>query len=320
MAGEKTDQDYIQEIVAEGRREAETARQRGERFNRIKLSRTVANAQNPSKKNEYGSIHTRSMSAKELYEEARRIDPNATTYNHAATAGRVVECFPTEASQRGLSFTACEQLIVAWNHLKKDSALTDSQRKDKFARLVSDCSAAIPFMADPNPDYVYTEPFTVADVRRQVDIVTGKQVSVESKQIGNTKTVVVGAVEKAVEGLPKKKAAIIVKAVSVEIEREVKKLQAAFSDEVNKKAEEIAKNKTASLWEAGTKFKEKAELMSKLAENRLKGASALMTKAEFRLILNCLHPDRAPADRREKFSEAFGVVKRLEHGTAWDEA
>ena len=79
MAGEKTDQDYIQEIVAEGRREAETARQRGERFNRIKLSRAVAGQQNRAMADQSLTSVTRYMAAKDLYDAARRVDPNATS-------------------------------------------------------------------------------------------------------------------------------------------------------------------------------------------------------------------------------------------------
>jgi hypothetical protein len=37
-----------------------------------------------------------------------------------------------------------------------------------------------------------------------------------------------------------------------------------------------------------------------------------MTREQWRLVLNCLHPDRAPEDRRERYAEAFATVKRLE--------
>ena len=37
-----------------------------------------------------------------------------------------------------------------------------------------------------------------------------------------------------------------------------------------------------------------------------------MTRDEYNLILNCLHPDRAPEDRRERFSNAFVIFRRLE--------
>lgn len=37
-----------------------------------------------------------------------------------------------------------------------------------------------------------------------------------------------------------------------------------------------------------------------------------MTKEEFQLVINCLHPDRAPEDRRDRFGQAFVICKRLE--------
>ena len=37
-----------------------------------------------------------------------------------------------------------------------------------------------------------------------------------------------------------------------------------------------------------------------------------MTREQWRMVLNCLHPDRAPEDRRERYAEAFATVKRLE--------
>jgi len=37
-----------------------------------------------------------------------------------------------------------------------------------------------------------------------------------------------------------------------------------------------------------------------------------MTQEEFRLVLGCLHPDRAPADQQSRFGRAFDIVKRLE--------
>jgi hypothetical protein len=37
-----------------------------------------------------------------------------------------------------------------------------------------------------------------------------------------------------------------------------------------------------------------------------------MTEDEYKFILNCLHPDRAPADRKDRFNDAFVIFKRLE--------
>ncbi len=37
-----------------------------------------------------------------------------------------------------------------------------------------------------------------------------------------------------------------------------------------------------------------------------------MTEADYRLLLGLLHPDRAPADRREKFARGFDIVRKVE--------
>jgi len=185
-------------------------------------------------------------------------------------------------------------------------------------RLMSDAKAGVAFMSDPDPDYEYRGPWTVADARRQVAIITGKEVRVEYKQASQTKKAIVGAVEKAVEGLPKRKAAAITKAVTVEVAKETKKLQDTFSDAVNAKVTEKLKSALDPMIAEHRERIEKAKVSQQIANDRLKGIPALMTKAEFKLVLNCLHPDRAPADRRDKFSEAFGIIKRLEERTRWD--
>lgn len=38
----------------------------------------------------------------------------------------------------------------------------------------------------------------------------------------------------------------------------------------------------------------------------------LMTEEEYRLVRGCLHPDRAPEDRRQQFGKAFDIFTRLE--------
>jgi len=43
-----------------------------------------------------------------------------------------------------------------------------------------------------------------------------------------------------------------------------------------------------------------------------KGIAAQMTEEDYRFLLNVLHPDRAPEDRREKFARAFDIVRKLD--------
>ena len=43
------------------------------------------------------------------------------------------------------------------------------------------------------------------------------------------------------------------------------------------------------------------------------GISAQMTPDEYRFLLQTLHPDRAPEDRRDKFAKAFDIVRKLDN-------
>jgi len=43
-----------------------------------------------------------------------------------------------------------------------------------------------------------------------------------------------------------------------------------------------------------------------------KGIPAQMSEADYKFLLNVLHPDRAPGDRREKFARAFDIVRKLD--------
>ena len=40
--------------------------------------------------------------------------------------------------------------------------------------------------------------------------------------------------------------------------------------------------------------------------------TVILTEDDYRFLLNVLHPDRAPADRREKFAKAFHIVRKLD--------
>ena len=60
------------------------------------------------------------------------------------------------------------------------------------------------------------------------------------------------------------------------------------------------------------KLWDEAKEKNELADLRLQRTKPLLTRDEFNLLLNCLHPDRAPADRRERFDQGFAIFKRLE--------
>lgn len=305
VAGEKSDQELIEAGKVLAGKQAITNREIGEWFNYVKGSR----GGDRKSKNQIADSATR-FSVKEICERA------GMSYSFASACGRVVDLFPTVASQGGLTWSACVELLPAHAFWKEN--VGEKKAAEYMKRLISDAAAGKPFMSDFDADYKYRGPWTVVDARRQVAFIVGKQVQVTHKQADTSKKVIIGAVEKAVADLPKRKADTIVKAVTSEVKRETEKLQSVFSDAVNEKATRIALDKTETMRQVLDELKQKAELDAKLAANRLKGAPALMTKAEFKLVLNCLHPDRAPADRREKFAEAFAIIKRLEEGTRWD--
>lgn len=57
--------------------------------------------------------------------------------------------------------------------------------------------------------------------------------------------------------------------------------------------------------------KEAQEERDRLRELRM-NLDGLMTEEEYRLIRGCLHPDRAPEDRKPTFGRAFDIFSRLE--------
>ena len=293
-AGERTDQDWIDAGKVIARKEVMTNREKGEWFNGVKGSR------GRPQKGDLGSP----LSTKEICKLA------GIDHGHAKVCGRVVTAFPTVESQGGLSWTVCRSLLPAYTLWVVNVGA--KKAAENMGRLISDAAAGKQFMSDFDPGYQYRGPWSVADAVRQVAFITGKEVRVENKQADNSKKVIIGAVEKAVESLPKKKAAAILKAVSAEVARETKKLQDTFSDAVNAAVTERLKDVLDPMIAEHRERIEQAKSSQQIANNRLKGVPALMTRAEFKLVLNCLHPDRAPADRRAKFGEAFATIKRLE--------
>lgn len=101
-------------------------------------------------------------------------------------------------------------------------------------------------------------------------------------------------------------------ALDGEFNKRVTTLQQSYQDEVNRRVNELMDDK----------FKEeRARLKDALAETheellqwkrRKFGVAQAISKSEFKLVLNCLHPDRAPEDRRDKYAQAFGSIKKLE--------
>src|SRR5262245_6376433 len=49
------------------------------------------------------------------------------------------------------------------------------------------------------------------------------------------------------------------------------------------------------------------EIVEQDREDQVDGG---LTRKEWQFLLNCMHPDRAPEDRRERFAQAFDTVYR----------
>jgi len=66
------------------------------------------------------------------------------------------------------------------------------------------------------------------------------------------------------------------------------------------------------LIDLGNAAEQERQELQKLQQTALKHYDAWISKDEHRFVLNCLHPDRAPEDRKERFGRAFDIVRRLE--------
>ena len=111
-------------------------------------------------------------------------------------------------------------------------------------------------------------------------------------------------VDRVLESLPK----TATKKVRAEIKRAMDDLRHDFEKEVHHHAQESTKQQRERLLSMEKEAQEELERARYLRMN----LDGLMTEDEYRLIRGCLHPDRAPEDRRQQFAKAFEVFTRLE--------
>lgn len=90
------------------------------------------------------------------------------------------------------------------------------------------------------------------------------------------------------------------KALSARITVEIADMQKQFDEQLRDAKEQLA-----------IKLQE-AEAEREAAFQYRLGIDSHMTMDEFKLVRSCLHPDRAPEDRRERFDKAFTIFNRLE--------
>jgi transposase len=92
------------------------------------------------------------------------------------------------------------------------------------------------------------------------------------------------------------------------VNRELKIRLAMFDQEVREKAREQLPEQVKVLREA----EERAHAEFKKYAAMAKGIKAQISEDDYRFLLNVLHPDRAPEDRRDKFAKAFDIVRKLD--------
>jgi hypothetical protein len=90
--------------------------------------------------------------------------------------------------------------------------------------------------------------------------------------------------------------------------KEHRLLNEQFHAAVEKRVQEVLKDRIAHLEEV----EEKALQELKYYQAVRNGVAAQIDKDDYRFLLNVLHPDRAPEDRKDKFSKAFDIVRKLE--------
>lgn len=92
------------------------------------------------------------------------------------------------------------------------------------------------------------------------------------------------------------------------VAREVQLRTAAFEQEVIAAARARLPDESEALRAA----KARADGEFKKYAAARKGIAAQLSEEDYRFLLNVLHPDRAPADRRDKFARAFNIVRQLD--------
>jgi hypothetical protein len=92
------------------------------------------------------------------------------------------------------------------------------------------------------------------------------------------------------------------------VAREIAKLRAQFWDQVRHQVNAELTERKAQL----DSLEQNLNDTHARLEARLASVVALLSYEEYCLVRSCLHPDRAPADRVERFTAAFQIFQRFE--------
>ena len=272
MAGEKTDQDLIDEgrvIARETEQAGRTAlRKTGEWYAKVQATRKL-------RKEEAKRTKASFFSNAEMCEAAGIAKSSATQ------SAQFVRAFPTDDAMQGLGVEKCLAMLPAHTYFIRESEGNDTVGQREFEGFVLKVAAGDCYLDDPDSDFHYSNPPPLEQVKRQVKILLKKELP--------TKSTVVDAVTKGLgndieEVLTNSK---LTKKAQTEVKRAVKKaekeLKGKFHDEVNAAVnsavdEQVkeAREEAEAQRRASKSTYEKYKREEKLAKNRAQGLSCLL--------------------------------------------
>lgn len=106
------------------------------------------------------------------------------------------------------------------------------------------------------------------------------------------------------EQLPEKMEKKVERAIAIERAQ----LHKEFDGAVEGRVSSILADRIAHL----DNLTEKADQMARRYQAMSQGIKPYITETDYKFLLNILHPDRAPEDRKEKFAKAFDIVRKLD--------
>lgn len=168
-------------------------------------------------------------------------------------------------------------MTLARNRALLEQHRPDSQRK--ALALIAEAKTPKPIAAAPTT----TSDQRTAAAERQIELVKGEALLSETMKVRFDK-----ALKKAIDVA-------------------LRDMQESFDEEVRKQLAEHLKPERERLKEAEAEAIEDRTHYLALSQ----GVAPLISDDEFKLIRGCLHPDRAPAERRDRFNDAFLAINKL---------
>ena len=101
------------------------------------------------------------------------------------------------------------------------------------------------------------------------------------------------------------------KSTTAKTKRGIKKVLTDLGTQFHAEVQEEVRKKTQDQRARLNRIEEDYKAKEKVVTELRKKIHFFMTYEEYRLIIACLHPDRAPAERRKQFQKAFQIFKRL---------